>query len=380
MSHDHGHPHRHSAERPTAGSAEPPTTGRPPKQEQEQASTEVTEVAPGVLRTQLPINLPGLGHVNCYVLEDERGIALVDPGLPGEDSWSDLQDRLKRAGHRVEDVHTVVVTHSHFDHFGGATRLREEVGADILTHETFRTAWERQELREHEDSDVLDVNTEDAQQAEIERIFSERLPWGSPRTRPPEAEIQRFKKMGRFNRDWFRTPDPSITVRDSEVVQLAGRDWVAVHTPGHTNDHLCLFDPEHGVVLSGDHVLPTITPHIGGITPEPDPLAKFFDSLLRMTTLDGVKIALPAHGHPFEDLAGRAEDIIEHHEGRLDIIRNATHEIPDGTVTDYMKVLFRERAWGDMAESETYAHLEHLRVLGQLTRHDIEGVAHYVDV
>ena len=53
------------------------------KQEQEPARPEVTEVAPGILRMQLPIHLPGLGHVNCYALEDDRGFAVVDPGMPG---------------------------------------------------------------------------------------------------------------------------------------------------------------------------------------------------------------------------------------------------------------------------------------------------------
>ncbi|MCY4664500.1 MAG: hypothetical protein OXC00_07540, partial [Acidimicrobiaceae bacterium] len=58
------------------------------KQEQEPASPEVTEVASGVLRLQLPISMPGLGHVNCYALTDSDGVALVDPGLPGEESWA----------------------------------------------------------------------------------------------------------------------------------------------------------------------------------------------------------------------------------------------------------------------------------------------------
>ena len=42
-----------------------------------------------------------------------------------------------------------------------------------------------------------------------------------------------------------------------------------------------------------------------------------------------------------------------------------------------MKVLFSERAWGDMAESETYAHLEHLRELGELHKTEIEGISRY---
>ena len=74
-----------------------PTTERPRRQEQEPASAEITEMAPGILRSQLPITLPGLGHVNCYFLEDERGVAIVDPGLPGPSSWRALVHRLKAA-------------------------------------------------------------------------------------------------------------------------------------------------------------------------------------------------------------------------------------------------------------------------------------------
>tara|TARA_B110000014_G_C20101908_1_gene578589 strand:+ start:77 stop:1147 length:1071 start_codon:yes stop_codon:yes gene_type:complete len=350
---------------------------RPIKQEKETASEEVTEVAKGVLRAQLPINLPGLGHVNCYILEDERGIAVVDPGLPGDDSWVALTKRLQSVGYKPENIHTTIITHSHFDHFGGAERIKEVSDADILTHEYFRNAFNNRELLESEDSSDLDPNSEEAQEKVIERIFSERLPWGSKRTRPPQKEIERFRKMGRFNSSWFKTPTPTIEVSDSETIQLARRDWVAVHTPGHTNDHLCLWDPEYGIMFSGDHVLPTITPHIGGISPEIDPLAKFFESLQKMATYEGVTIALPAHGHPFKDLGARALEIIDHHQERLDTIRKTAQNLHDGSVTEYMKVLFSERAWGDMAESETYAHLEHLNELGELTKSGKNGITCY---
>src|SRR4051812_34199648 len=106
---------------------------RPRKQEQWEASEDVEEVAPGVLRAQLPIEIPGLRHVNTYVLEDERGLAVVDPGLPGKASHEALDSRLRSAGLRMKDIHTVVVTHSHPDHFGGAGLLQQQ-GADLLTH------------------------------------------------------------------------------------------------------------------------------------------------------------------------------------------------------------------------------------------------------
>ena len=71
-----------------------------PKQEQESAREEVTEVAPGVLRMELPIRMPGLGHVNCYAILDDRGAAIVDPGLPGQASWRALAERLARPASR----------------------------------------------------------------------------------------------------------------------------------------------------------------------------------------------------------------------------------------------------------------------------------------
>lgn len=367
---DHAHHDR-------AADADAIASARPVKQEQEDASTEVTEVAPGVLRTQLPIEMPGLGHVNCYVMEDERGIAVVDPGLPGEESFAGLTDRLGRAGYRVGDVHTVVVTHSHPDHFGGAMRLRAESGADILTHETFRTIWDTRELDEHEDSSALDLNDPDTLVETIERLLARPTPWGGRRPGPPREFIERVRQARLSGDVSYSTPEPSIRVAEGQTVMLGRRAWTAIHTPGHTYDHLCLYDPEHGVVFTGDHVLPTITPHIGGLAPEPDPLALFFASLRRIADLDGISVALPAHGHPFHDLGGRALDIIEHHEDRLDIIRDATQQLPDGTVNEFMQVLFSERAWGEMAESETYAHLEHLRELGELRRDDADGLAHY---
>src|SRR5262249_17891447 len=75
---------------------------------------------------------------NCYALVDGEGAAVVDPGLPGTASWRALQDRLKQAGIRLKHVHTVIVTHSHPDHFGGATRFVRESGARVVGHRNFR--------------------------------------------------------------------------------------------------------------------------------------------------------------------------------------------------------------------------------------------------
>jgi len=354
-----------------------PTTERPRRQEQEPAGTEITEMAPGILRSQLPISLPGLGHVNCYFLEDERGVAIVDPGLPGPQSWRALVDRLKRAGYKPRNVHTVIVTHSHPDHFGGAGRMRDTYGAEVISHRSFRTWFDPSEDETLDD----DSATEPAETTTATSPWGRQMPWRADATfRPP---LNRRLKFGLYRvalRRFMRTPSPTRRVDDAEVITLARREWVSLHTPGHTNDHLCLFDPANGIVLSGDHVLPTITPHISGLVAGADPLTEFFGSLEKVAGLEGVTLTLPAHGHPFEDLRGRAHAIRDHHLERLDTLRAAAHELGSGTVEEYSHKLFKPRSWGQMAESETYAHLEHLRETGEVVSRDERGTLHYVPV
>ncbi len=55
----------------------------------------------------------------------------------------------------------------------------------------------------------------------------------------------------------------------------------------------------------------------------------------------------------------------------------ASHELGWANVTELMHALFRERSWGHMAESETFAHLEHLRLLGQADRREEGGYLLY---
>ena len=175
---------------------------------------------------------------------------------------------------------------------------------------------------------------------------------------------------------------PTVThpVEQGDLLDLAGREMFVLHTPGHTPDHFCLHDPEAGVFLAGDHVLPTITPHISGISTSEDPLLSFFYSLDRVGELPGINQVLPAHGHPFSDLAERTAAIKRHHYERLEKIHEISREFGrPASVEEYSQHLFKQRSWGSMAESETYAHLEHLRHAGQAESHrDGHGVLHYV--
>jgi len=339
---------------------------RPRKQEQQDAGTDVVEMGPDVLRMQLPISMPGLGHVNMYALLDDRGAAVVDPGLPGTPTWRTIEQRLGQAGLKVKDVHSVIVTHSHPDHFGSAQRLADASGAELITHAAFHN-----HFMPHSHEDLDEVDPEDLM---VGNPF-ESTPWGTKPFRPPMRRRMMFRimRMGLFN-SW-KPPSPTTRVRDGDVIKLAGREMFAVHTPGHTLDHLCIHDPEAGLLFSGDHVLPTITPHIAGIGAGRDPLKAFFESLDRVAALPDVQTVLPAHGLEFSDLPGRTESIKRHHHERLHTLLEASKAMGPTNVTELSHHLFRKERWGHMAESETYAHLEHLRLAGVAERHDRNGEA-----
>jgi glyoxylase-like metal-dependent hydrolase (beta-lactamase superfamily II) len=374
----------------------PPT--KPIKTEQLPASEAVVEVAPNVLRMQLPIWMPGLGHVNMYGLIDDRGIAVVDPGLPGPQSWKALTARLKSAGYRVKDVHTVVVTHSHPDHFGGAGRIRKASGGRLITHHSFST-WTVKgpdataTISEHEATELelaaaavaqsLDVSPDEiptiADEPDVvhddtdereptSRPWGAPTPWGTVNQGPP---LKR-RIMIRAMRLLFTPPEPTERVHHGARIQLAGREWWAVHTPGHTVDHLCLYDPETGTLLAGDHVLPTITPHVSGVR-KADSLKSYLATLDLVARLPGVELGLPAHGELFTDVPGRVEAIKEHHHERMEMLRDASLALGDASVQSLAREVFPKRHWGTMAESETFAHLMHLQHAGEAESWQHEG-------
>lgn len=356
-----------------------PTPTRPertPKQEQETAQREIRELAPNLLRMQIPIAMPGLGHVNMYALLDERGAAVVDPGLPTPASWRAVRDRLAQAGLQPKHVHTVIVTHSHPDHFGGAGRFARESGAQVVAHRSFRFGVVEAAQGAEVSVDDLPAAAGDAAERRVLDAWRQRTPWGGQHPRPPFRMRMRWR-VARWLGNAF-VPTVTKPVGAGDVLCVGGREWVVRHTPGHTEDHICLHDPADGLFLSGDHVLPSITPHISGLALSADPLAAFFDSLDQAAAVADVKLVLPAHGHPFSNLAARCAAIKQHHYDRLDTVRRIGRTLGPATVQAFSQQLFRPRSWGEMAESETYAHLEHLRLTGAATvRRNAEGFLVY---
>jgi len=82
-------------------------------------------------------------------------------------------------------------------------------------------------------------------------------------------------------------------------------EWTVYETPGHAPSHVCLFQPERRLLISGDHVLGRVSLYYDyGWTP--DPVGEYLRSLDVVDTL-GARLGLSGHGRPFVDVAGHID-------------------------------------------------------------------------
>ena len=223
----------------------------PPAPPFEPRHGEAVPVAPGVLRVTAnnpgPFTGPG---TNSYVVEGEAGgdaLAIVDPGPDDAAHY----DALMRAV-AGRPVAAILVTHTHVDHSPLARRLSEATGAEVLAEGPHRAA---RPLHEGE-RNAMDAS------ADLDFVPDRRL-------------------------------------ADGERVEVGGRAFTAIHTPGHTANH-CAFALDDGTLFAGDHVMAWAT---SIVAPPDGSMADYMASLdvLLARQEQGLDaLYLPGHGAAVE--------------------------------------------------------------------------------
>lgn len=321
-------------------------------------------VSPGVHRIPLTMPQDGLRAVNVFAIETDGGLVLVDGGWRVGGALDELRDALARIGRRPEEVVDVLVTHVHRDHYTLATALRREYGARIWLGRHERPGLEA--IRE------LASNVPASSLRELRRSGAGAL---------ADAVAGMTTREPFESSDW-ELPDGWL---EAGVLHLGNRRLEVVETPGHTKGHVVLHDREGGLLFSGDHVLPTITPSIGFELGDWElPLGRYLASLeLLLDRPDGV--LAPAHGQHGTAVHQRVRELLDHHEQRLHATRRVLVEagapLTAASVADGLPWTRRQRPLAELdtfnqmiAICETLAHLDLLADGGEVDQRDCGGV------
>lgn len=235
----------------------------------------VREVAPGV-------HLVSRAHVNCYLLEDDDGLTLVDAGLPA--MWHQLGKAVRGLGLRPRDLRGLVLTHAHFDHVGLARRLQQRLGLPVWAHPA------------------------DHHLAAHPYRYAHENPRAAYPVRHPAA-VPVLLRVAAAGALWVRGVHGVRALETGTTLPLPGRPRVLA-TPGHTYGHVVLHLADRDTVISGD-ALVTLDPYTARTGPRIVAGAATADSALNLRTLDviagtGAGTVLPGHGVPWREGAQAA--------------------------------------------------------------------------
>jgi glyoxylase-like metal-dependent hydrolase (beta-lactamase superfamily II) len=242
-------------------------------------------VLPGLWRLRLPLPWPGVPHGNAWAIADGDGIVLVDTGVHSEGSMDDLERALHQVGLELAQVRRLLITHAHNDHWGQARPIVERTGCEMWVHPAAGDALAR----------LADPEGELRMRLEIGR-----------QSGVPESALAAYAAAETGSVPLFAGPvdDPRELLAGVRIGSDLG-EWSVVETPGHAPSHVCLHQPEHRLLISGDHLLGRIVLWFDRV-PGADPVADYLRSLDAVAGLRA-RLALSGHGKPFLDVPGHIE-------------------------------------------------------------------------
>lgn len=314
----------------------------------------ITQIAEDVYQLRLPLPF-ALNHIHVYLLRGKNGWTIIDTGINWKESRQLWQLAFEELGFSLGDIEQIIITHMHPDHFGMAGWLYQ------LAQEQGKTVPIKTSPRENK---IL----EEVWRAKMALPFSA---WLEENGMPGDMAISVHNSMGDTFAMTLPHPPAMEEITYGTVLQIGERTVKAIHAPGHSDGQIILYDEADKLLFSGDHVLMKITPNIGLWThSQGNPLGEFMDSLRELHDLE-VRLALPGHRRVIEDWAGRIDELLTHHEHRLNI---ALEGLEKGYHTPYEVAghifdtsRFSAHEWR-FAVAETLAHLEYLRQKGEISQ------------
>ncbi len=329
----------------------------------------VRELFPNIFQIKVPLPHNPLGHLNSYLVTSGEKNLLIDTGLNLPQAFHSLSRGLSEAGVKLEDLTEVLLTHFHVDHVGLIPRVKEaSKNVKISIHQI------EAKLSEMIAEKSLDYK------GNVETFLEAN---GAPSS--IAQNLRRFHPAFFAPEAYQVLAMSAFPLEHGQELSVGDYNFQVIWTPGHSPGHICLYEPSLKVLISGDHLLPTITPHVAQFMEEMDPLRDYLESLEKTGNIE-VEVVLPAHEEVFTDHYERIQQLREHHKRRL---KEVLFELKAGSLTAYMLASrvqwnVKHKSWDEfplfqkyLALGETLAHLKVLEQKGRVKRTELNQLIFY---
>ena len=248
----------------------------------------VEEILSNLYRIEVPLPQNPLRATNSYVIKEGGRSLIIDTGMNRKECMDAMSSGLEKLDIDLKKT-DFFITHLHADHSGLVSTL------------------------------ATDTSTIYFNQADADRInspnFGQRATDLALMNGFPEDEIQYAFQNHPGNRYSSKGHLDFNILKEGDTINIGDYLFTCIETPGHTNGHMCLYEHDKKLFVSGDHILNNITPNISLWSDDENPLNEYLASLDKIYDLD-IKLVLPGHRGTFNNHKERIQELKHHHQTR----------------------------------------------------------------
>lgn len=320
------------------------------------------KVYSNIYKQEIPLPKNPLRAINSYIILSEDRNLIIDTGFNTEECKNAFMEGIKELNIDLSKT-DLLVTHLHSDHSGLASDLSKEgvriyagkIDGKMINKMIYREYWAKYEA------------------------YMKMFDLGKDNVSFEEHPGYKFSPKETID---------FIPLEEGNVLKVGDYSFEVVDIPGHTPGHIGLYEREHKLFFCGDHILDKITPNITFWGFDMDILSVYFNSLKKVYQYD-IKLLFTAHREIVKDHKKRINELLSHHEHRLNEVKNIIKE-NKMTVRDTAAKMhweLRYDKWEEFpsaqkwfASGEAMSHLEHLAYIGQAQKTEEDGILYYQSI
>jgi len=255
----------------------------------------IEEILTNLYKIDIPLPKNPLRSLNSYLIKGSERNLIIDTGMDEKECLNAMKIGLRKLEVDLKET-DFFITHFHLDHLGLVSKLTTE-------------------------ESILYFNQPDAEGIDIIKtsLFGDGMIHFTRMNGFPEDELQNifsYHPAYPFQLDKLL---PFKIMEDGDMISIGDYQFQCVKTPGHTKGHVCLYESNKKILISGDHILNDITLTIQLRSNEWNPLKEYLASLDKVYPLE-IELVLPGHKDIFRNCKERIQELKHHHRKRGDEI------------------------------------------------------------